>query len=99
MVEDKIKLLFKRRRTNKIRYSADKIYVSRPELKHTNNKITIMLYIYNKQKLSIELFLTKQLVLCKNLKNIFNVKLGEKAINYKNKLLTALKKGVFIFKK
>ena len=58
-----------------------------------------MLYIYNKQKLSIELFLTKQLVLCKNLKNIFHVKLGEKAINYKNKLLTALKKGVFLFKK
>lgn len=99
MVEDKIKLLFKRRRTNKTRYSADKIYVSRPELKHTNTKITIIIYIYNKQKLSIELFLTKQLVICKNFKNNLAVKLGEKSINYKNKLLTALKKGVFLFKK
>jgi hypothetical protein len=97
MVEDKMKLLFKSRRTNKIRSSSEKIYVSRPELKHTNNKITIMLYIYNKQKLSIELFLTKQLILCKNFKNILDEKLGEKAINYKNKLLPALKKKVFSF--
>lgn len=98
MAEDKIKLLFKRRRTNKIRYSADKIYVSRPELKHTNNKITIMIYMYNKQKLSVERFLQK-LVIYKGSKKVLGAKVGEKAINYKNKILAVLKKSLFFFKK
>ena len=98
MVEDKIKLLFKRRRTNKIRYSADKIYVSRPELKHTNNKITIMIYMYNKQKLSIGRFLTK-LVTYKRSNKVLGEKVGEKAQNFKNKFLTVLKKSFFFFKK
>jgi hypothetical protein len=46
------KVLFKRRRHNKSRYSANRVYVSRPELKHTNTKILIILYTYNKKKLS-----------------------------------------------
>lgn len=54
MFENKIKILFKRRRANKNRYSANKIYVSRAELKHTNTKLSIILYIYNKQKSLIE---------------------------------------------
>lgn len=102
MVEDKIKLLFKRRRTNKTRYSADKIYVSRPELKHNNNKITIMLYVYNKQKLSIEGFLTKLFKhkgIKKGLAEKVDEKVGEKAKNYKNKYLTLLKKSFFFYKK
>ena len=98
MVEDKIKLLFKRRRTNKIRYSADKIYVSRPELKHTNNKITIMIYMYNKQKLSIGRFLTK-LVTYKRSNKVLGEKVGEKAQNFKNKFLTVLKKSFFFLNK
>lgn len=39
MLQEKIKILFKRRRSNKIRYSANKIYVSRPEVNHTNKKL------------------------------------------------------------
>jgi hypothetical protein len=54
MLEDKIKTLFKRRRNKKIRYSADKIYVSRAELDHTNTDISITFYLYNKKKSSIE---------------------------------------------
>ena len=47
MLQDKIKILFKRRRDNKIRYSGNKIYASRVELKHTNTKLFITLHIYN----------------------------------------------------
>jgi hypothetical protein len=50
MLQNKIKVLFKRRRDNKSRYSANKIYVSRAELKHTNTKLLIILSTYNKQK-------------------------------------------------
>jgi len=63
MSEDVIKRIFKRRRSNKTRYSADKIYVSRPELKHTNNKVTVMLYTYNKKKLTLERDTRKLLIL------------------------------------
>ena len=54
MLQDKIRLPFKRRRPNKIRYSAIKIFTSRAELKHTNNVLTNLLFTYNKQKLFIE---------------------------------------------
>ena len=50
MIIDKIKIVFKRRRDNKTRYSANKVYVSRAELKHTNTKLLIILSMYNKQK-------------------------------------------------
>lgn len=50
MFRDKIKRLFKRRRNNKSRYSANKIYLSKAELKHTNTKLLIILSTYNKQK-------------------------------------------------
>jgi len=59
----KIKILFKRKRHNKSRYSADKVYVSRAELKHFNNKIIILLYTYNKKKASLERYLRKILLL------------------------------------
>ena len=54
MFENRIKIIYKRRHTNKNRYSANKIYVSRAELKHTNTKLLIILYIYNKKKDIIE---------------------------------------------
>jgi hypothetical protein len=54
MLHDKIKSSFKRRRPNKIRYSAIKIFTGRAELKHTNNKVTILEHTYNKQKLFLE---------------------------------------------
>jgi len=59
ILQDKIKVLFKRRRDNKIRYSANKIYTSRAELSHTNTTILITLYLYNKQKSSIERYIRK----------------------------------------
>src|SRR5213080_4688718 len=72
MFENKIKILFKRRRANKSRYSANKIYASRAELKHTNTKLFITLYIYNKQKSSIEWYILKILVLVKYRKLILD---------------------------
>ena len=54
MFENKVKFLYKRRRANKKRYSANKVYISRAELKHSNTKLTIILFIYNKQKSIIE---------------------------------------------
>ena len=62
MLENKIKVLFKRRRHNKSRYSANKIYVSRTETKHTNTKLVILLYVYNKQKLNYLLKLKKRYI-------------------------------------
>lgn len=62
MFENKIKFIFKRKRPNKIRYSANKIYVSRAELKHTNTKNFILIYIYNKQNSLIERKLKKNII-------------------------------------
>lgn len=103
MVEKKAKVFFKRRRSNKSRYSANKIYISKAELKHTNNKLVVILYAYNKQKLSIEEYIrrivefeTKILVIGKRLA------IGKKIryVNtHKNKLLSIFKNRFFLFKK
>lgn len=96
MFKDKIKIFFKRRRTNKIRYSADKIYVSRAEVNHTNTKLIVFFYTYNKAKSSIEVYTTKIINLKKK---IFSSMRGKKKIIYKNKLLPELKQVFFYFKK
>lgn len=90
MLEYKIKILFKRRRHNKSRYSANKIYVSRAELKHTNTKLYIILYTYNKQKSSIEKYIRQFSTLTKILKV-----LSESPIKYivKDKRLISLSKN------
>jgi hypothetical protein len=90
MLEYKIKILFKRRRHNKSRYSANKIYVSRAELKHTNTKLFIILYTYNKQKSSIEKYIRQFSTLTKILKV-----LSESPIKYivNDKRLTSLSKN------
>jgi hypothetical protein len=94
MLEDKIKILFKRRRDNKIRYSADKIYVSRAELDHTNTDISITFYLYNKKKSSIEQLIRKFSTLIKF------IKVGKKKIpNHKNRLFHNLKNDYFTFTK
>lgn len=59
----KIKIFFKRRSSNKARYSANKVYISKPELNNTNTKLSVILYTYNKKKLSIELHLKKLITL------------------------------------
>ena len=46
--------VFNRRRDNKLRYSANKVYTSRAELEYTNSKLLITLSTYNKKKSSFE---------------------------------------------
>jgi hypothetical protein len=98
MLEDRIKILFKRRRDNKIRYSANKVYASRAELNHTNSNIFITLYLYNKQKSSIERYIRKVITLIKFKKRIVNNQ-KIRIPNHKNRLLHFLKNNFFIFKK
>jgi len=69
MLQDKIKILFKRRRHNKTRYSANKVYASRAEISHTNTTILISISLYNKQKSSIERYIRKVITLIR-FKNI-----------------------------
>jgi len=98
MLQDKIKGLFKRRRHNIIRYSANKIYVSRTETKHTNTKVDILFYVYNKQKAFFERYVRKNMNL--KITKIYSVgnNIVKKLIN-KNRLTHTLKKQFFIFKK
>lgn len=98
MLQDKIKILFKRRRNNRIRYSANKIYASRAELKHTNTKLLITLYTYNKEKSSIEMFIRKIVTLISFNKAFINGKAVFTA-NHKNRIVHILKNNFFIFRK
>jgi hypothetical protein len=93
MLEEKVKLPFKRRRTNKVRYSADKIYASRAEFKHTSTKLTLMLYICNKQKFSMLRDMNKALISA----SFFNVVLKKAKIKkeYLNRLYSSLKDTFF----
>jgi hypothetical protein len=59
--------MYKRRRSNRGRYSANKVYVSRAELKHTNTTLSIILYTYNKQLSSIEITIRRFLIITKKL--------------------------------
>jgi hypothetical protein len=97
MLQDKIKILFKRRRDNKIRYSANKVYTSRAELKHTNTSIFVTLYLYNKQKSSTEQYIRKVITLIRFKKNI--VKGKTRFIpNHINRLLQIVKNNFYISK-
>ena len=58
MLKNKVQK-FKRRRNNKIRYSANKLYLSKAELKQTNTKLVVLVYLFNKEKLTIQRFLLK----------------------------------------
>jgi len=87
MFEDKIKISFKRRRANKNRYSANKIYVSRAEIKHSNTKLGILLHTYNKQKSFVERIIKYLIKPSKN-KNI----LEDEQLNKKNRLDYMFKK-------
>lgn len=96
MFENRIKIIYKRRPVNKERYSANKIYVSRSELKHTNRKLLITLYIYNKQKEIFEINLRRLMKLPLNEKHVQD-KTGS-ITSYKNRL-EYLFKRFFFFKK
>ena len=67
IVQDKIRIMYKRRRSNRGRYSANKVYVSRAELKHTNTTLSIIVYTYNKQLSSIEINIRRFLIITKEL--------------------------------
>lgn len=97
MLQYKVKVLFKRRRHNKSRYSANKIYISRTELKHTNTKLFIVLYTYNKQKSSIERYIRKLVTLIQIKKTFEND--TEYIITSKNRLICLLKNNFLVFKK
>lgn len=86
----KIKIRFKRRSRNKTRYSANRLYVSRAELKHTNTKITIFLYTFNKQKSLLERYLRKLIFMIRFYKL--------KKQNLTNLIVTQKKKNMKIFK-
>src|SRR5690242_5022522 len=85
MLKDNIKILFKRRRDNKSRYSANRLYLSKIEIKHTNTKINVVLHLYNKQKSSIEKNLRKIITLIIDKKKSVKNKLVF-IPNYKNRL-------------
>ena len=98
MLQDKIKILFKRRRHNKTRYSANKVYASRAEISHTNTTILISISLYNKQKSSIERYIRKVITLIR-FKNIIVEGETIRIPNHKNRLLHLLKNNFFFFKK
>lgn len=92
MIIEKIKIRFKSRSIRKKRFSSNKVYVSRAEMKHTNSKVTITLYIYNKQKY----YLKRKLI--NIVKNIDIKKRKYLSLSLNLKILNALS-CIFIFKK
>lgn len=90
MLQDKIKILFKRRRHNKSRYSANKIYVSRAELKHTNTKLLIILSTYNKQKSTL-LRWTRKIIYFKRMYKILVDIKDRHVVEHKRFFITLLK--------
>lgn len=97
---------FKRRRHNRIRYSAKKIYSARAELLHTNSKILIIFYIYNKPKSLLKWNIRKIVTLQKFYKlivrkwlpyfQLYSVKIKYKPY-YKNRIFHLLKNKFFVF--
>src|SRR6202000_2490783 len=90
-IEDKVrrktKKIFNRRR----KLSTNRIFLSKGEFKHTNNKVIITLYIYNKQKNNYLLKLKKRYI-NKFLINILSFKKNNiiKSLSKKNILSNKL---------
>ena len=98
MSNTKIKFSFKRRRSNRNRYSANKIYISKPFIKGINTNILIIPNIYNKQKLSIQFYIRKLIKLTIKKKRLIDKNIKNTLI-YRNRVLYILKKSFFYFKK
>jgi len=98
MLQYRIKNLFKRRRHNKGRYSANKIYVSGAELKHTNTKLFIILYTYNKQKSSMERCIRKLSTLTKVVK-VLTEKTIEYIVKDENRFISLSKNKTLVSKR
>jgi len=90
--------VFNRRRDNKIRYSADRVYTGRAELEHTNSKLLISLEIYNKKKALLEYKLKNFIMLIKFWKIVV---MGKKKYipYYKKRLLLTLKRNFVVLNK
>src|SRR6185437_11275407 len=65
------------------RLSSNKIYVSNGEFKHTNNKIIVILYLFNRQKQNYILKLKKKYALI-NYKGLLSLKKINNNNNYNN---------------
>lgn len=90
--------VFSRRRDNKIRYSANRVYTSRPLLQHTNSKLTISFAAYNKKKSFLEDKLKRFIILIKFWETIIAGK-KIKIPYYKNRLVHTLKRNFFVLNK
>lgn len=92
------KVFFNRRRDNKVRYSANRVYTGKPELEHTNSKVFITLPMYNKKKAFFEHKLRRFILLIKFWKTV----IGNRTIKipfYKKRLVHVLKRNFFVFNK
>jgi hypothetical protein len=96
MSENKAIISFKRRRNNKTRNSANKVYISRPEVEHTNNKINIVFEAFNKKKQMSLKFIKDMYSLIQ-----FKRKAGSENLqpDYKNRLVPSANKDINIFSK
>lgn len=92
------RIVLKRRRDNKIRYSANKVYTSRAELQHTNNKLLVSLFAYNKKKSSMEDYTRKLATLILYTKIIVDTK-KISLPNHKNRIFHLLKNKFLVFNK
>ena len=75
------KFIFNKYKPRKYRYlSINKIYVSKAEIKHTNNKAILTVYVYNREKISL---LRKILIIKKSFyKKIRNLNLAYLTFKY-----------------
>lgn len=90
------KAVITRRRDNKSRYSANRIYTSRAELEHTNSRLLITLFTYNKKKSSFEEKVRELITLITFKEVVIDTK---QIMPYKNRVLHLLKKNFFVFNK
>jgi hypothetical protein len=95
----KNRILFKQYVPRKLKYqSFHKIFVSKPEIKHTNNKVTILIYVFNKEYIS----LLKRINILYNSLFIFFNKLNfliNRYNNIKDKVISLLYKKLLLIRK
>ena len=92
------RVVFKRRRDNKVRYSANRVYTGRAELEHTNSELLIALPTYNKKKAFFEHKLRRFIMLI----NFWKIVIAGRNIYipyYKKRLLHVLKRNFLVFNK
>ena len=81
------KLKIRRFRKWKRRLTGNKIWVSKPELKHFNDKIIINLYIYNRQQTILLKKLSKLKIKWRKIKLSFRSRLYKSRLKYRSRLI------------